>query len=197
MTEIRSSILHATGTEKLRGHLAMVCFAGLIAGSFTLAPLALLHIDSVSLNVVRYIVAVAVMAGWMFGIQRKRFAWPGAPWRYLVLGGLMAIYFVTMFIALTMTSPVSTSAVFTLTPLMTVGFGLLLAGQTFGPILLLSLAVAASGSVWMIFGGSIETLLDFRIGQGEIIFFFGCAAHALYAPLLRRLVRDDPQAQIG
>ena len=43
--------------------------------------------------------------------------------------------------------------------------------------------------------GSIETLLDFRIGQGEIIFFFGCAAHALYAPLLRRLVRDDPQAR--
>ncbi|WP_245958451.1 DMT family transporter [Pelagibacterium sediminicola] len=194
MTEIRSSILHATGTEKLRGHLAMVCFAALIAGSFTLAPLALPHIDSVSLNVVRYIVAVAAMAGWMFGIQRKRFAWPSAPWRYLVLGGLMAIYFVTMFIALTMTSPVSTSAVFTLTPLMTVGFGLLLAGQTFGPILLLSLAVAACGSVWMIFGGSVETLLDFKIGQGEIIFFFGCVAHALYAPLLRRLNRGDPQA---
>ena len=138
MTEIRSSILHATGTEKLRGHLAMVCFAGLIAGSFTLAPLALPHIDSVSLNVVRYIVAVAVMAGWMFGIQRKRFAWPGAPWRYLVLGGLMAIYFVTMFIALTMTSPVSTSAVLR-SPADDRGVRALLAGQTFGPILLLSL----------------------------------------------------------
>lgn len=193
MTDVKSSILHATGAEKLRGHIAMVCFAGLIAGSFTLAPRALPYIDSVSLNVVRYVVAVAAMAGLVFGIQRKAFVWPKAPWRYVVLGGLMAIYFVTMFIALTMTSPISTSAVFTLTPLMTVGFGLMLAGQTFGPVLFLSLLVAACGSVWVIFGGNVSALLEFRVGQGEVIFFLGCVAHALFAPLLRRLNRGDPQ----
>lgn len=172
----------------------MVCFAALIAGSFSSAPHALPHIDAVSLNVIRYVIAVAAMAGVVFGLQRQKFAVPKAPWRYVVLGGLMAFYFVTMFIALTMTSPVSTSAVFTLTPLMTVGFGLLLAGQTFGPMLFLSLLIAACGSVWVIFGGSVDALLGFRVGQGEIIFFFGCVAHALFAPLLRRLNRGDPQS---
>jgi drug/metabolite transporter (DMT)-like permease len=194
MTQTASSVLHATGTQKLRGHLAMVVFASLIAGSFTMAPRALPFIDPVSLNVVRYIVAVAAMAGVVFGLGRQKFVWPKAPWRYVVLGGLMAFYFVTMFIALTMTSPVSTSAVFTLTPLMTVGFGLLLAGQTFGPVLFVSLVVAACGSIWVIFGGSVDALLNFRVGQGEMIFFAGCVAHALFAPLLRRLNRGDPQS---
>ncbi|WP_246472750.1 DMT family transporter [Pelagibacterium limicola] len=194
MTKVTSFVLHATGTEKLRGHLAMVVFASLIAGSFTMAPRALPHIDPVSLNVVRYVVAVAAMAGVVFGLGRQKFVWPKAPWRYVVLGGLMAFYFVTMFIALTMTSPVSTSAVFTLTPLMTVGFGLLLAGQTFGPTLFVSLLVAACGSIWVIFGGSVDALLNFRVGQGEAIFFAGCVAHALFAPLLRRLNRGDPQS---
>ncbi len=193
MSQTVSSVLHATGAEKLRGHLAMVGFASLIAGSFTLAPHALHHIDSVSLNVVRYVVAVAAMAGVVFGLGRQKFYVPAAPWRYLVLGGLMAIYFVTMFIALTMTSPVSTSAVFTLTPLMTVICGLFLAGQTFGPVLFVSLLIACIGSVWVIFGGSIEALFQFRVGQGEIIFFFGCVAHAFYAPLVRKLNRGDPQ----
>lgn len=193
MSRVNSSILHATGSEKLRGHLAMVGFAALIAGSFSLAPRALPYIDAVALNVVRYVIAVAAMAGVVFGLGRQKFVWPAAPWRYLVLGGLMAFYFVTMFVALTMTSPVSTSAVFTLTPLMTVGFGLLLAGQTFGPMLFVSLLIAATGSVWVIFGGSIDALLNFRVGQGEMIFFAGCVAHALFAPLLRRLNRGDPQ----
>jgi drug/metabolite transporter (DMT)-like permease len=74
-----------------------------------------------------------------------------------------------------------------------IGFGLLLAGQTFGPILLVSLLVAGCGSIWVIFGGSIGAIVEFRVGQGEMIFFAGCVAHALFAPLLRRFNRGDPQ----
>ena len=48
------------------------------------------------------------------------------------MGALMAVYFVTMFIALTMTLPVATSAVFTLVPLMTAGTAWFLLGQRSG-----------------------------------------------------------------
>lgn len=193
MSGNKSSILHASGAEKLRGHLAMVGFAALIAGSFAAAPRALPYIDAVALNVIRYVCAVAAMLGIVFGLGRQKLYVPRAPWRYLILGGLMAIYFVTMFIALTMTSPVSTSAVFTLTPLMTVICGLLLAGQTFGPALFVSLVLACIGSLWVIFGGSWSALVEFRVGQGELIFFVGCVAHAFYAPLVRKLNWGDPQ----
>lgn len=187
---------HATGRERLLGHLAMVFFAALIAGSFSLGRQALPYVDPAPLNAVRYLIAVAIMAGYTFGLRGHGFSWPVAPWRFAILGGLMAFYFVSMFIALTMTSPVSTSAVFTLTPLMTMVFGLVLIGQRFGPAVVLSLAVAASGSIWVIFGGDLESVLSFRAGQGEMLFFAGCVAHAAFAPLLRKFDRGEPQSYV-
>lgn len=31
-----------------------------------------------------------------------------------------------------------------------------------------------------------------EVGRGEVIYFFGCVAHALYTPLVRRLNRGEP-----
>lgn len=194
MSEAANHRIQAIGAEKLRGHLAMITFAALIAGSFSFGRLALPYVDPAPLNAMRYVIAVAVMAGYTFGIRGHKFSVPEAPWRFLILGGLMAFYFVSMFIALTMTSPVSTSAVFTLTPVMTAIFGLFLLGQTFGALVVLSLFIAATGSIWVIFDGDVEALLGFRIGQGELIYFCGCVAHALFAPLLRKFNRGEAQS---
>jgi len=194
MAEIISHRVQATGTEKLRGHLAMIIFAALIAGSFSLGRLALPYVDPAPLNAARYLIAVAILGGYTFGLRRHKLVWPVASWRYAILGGLMAFYFVSMFVALTMTSPISTSAVFTLTPLMTAVFGLLIVGQTFGLLVVLSLIIAAAGSIWVVFGGDIDALLGFKIGQGEMIFFAGCVAHAIFAPLLRKFNRGETQA---
>ena len=48
--------------EALRGHAAMLLFAALISGSFTLGDLAVSHIDPGPMTVARYLLAVAVMA---------------------------------------------------------------------------------------------------------------------------------------
>ena len=127
-----------------------------------------------------------------FGAARNRFSFPKAPWRFAIMGVLMAIYFVTMFIALTMTLPVATSAVYTLVPLMTAGTALILVGQKSGPMVLLSLVIAALGSIWVIFRGDLRALLRFDVGRGELIYFIGCVAYAIYTPLLRRYSRGEP-----
>jgi drug/metabolite transporter (DMT)-like permease len=189
---------YAIGREKLLGHLAMLAFALLVAGSFSLGARSAPHIGPVALNAVRFVVGVAIMAGAALYMLRnsgvRLFAPPSGAWRYLVLGGLMAIYFVTMFVALGITSPVSTGAVFTLIPFMSAGFGFILLGQRVGPVVLISLLVAAAGAVWVIFGGDLAQLLRFGIGPGEVIFFFGCMAHAAYAPLVKKFNRGEPIA---
>ena len=76
----------------------------------------------------------------------------------------MAAYFILMFVALQIASPVSTGAVFTLVPVMSAGFGWLFLRQTSGPVVLISLAVAAMGAIWVIFKGDIDAILGFRIG---------------------------------
>jgi drug/metabolite transporter (DMT)-like permease len=44
----------------------------------------------------------------------------------------------------------------------------------------------------VIFGGSVEAIIAFDVGPGEMIFLIGVICHALYATLLRRLNRGEP-----
>lgn len=169
----------------------MLLFAAFIAGSFTTGALAVPHLAPVPLNAARFILASLLMGAFAFGIARQPFAWPKAPWRFGITGFLTAIYFVTMFIALTMTLPVATSAVYTLVPLMTAVTAFFFLGQRSGPAVLLSLVLAGIGAIWVIFRGDIDALLRFDIGQGELIYFVGCVAYALYTPLLRKFQRGE------
>jgi drug/metabolite transporter (DMT)-like permease len=181
----------AKGREKLLGHAAALLFSVLIAGSFSIGHLAAPHIGAAALSALRFAIAFTLMFGLLLVLRGGQVSPPSRPWRYAILGGLMGIYFVTMFVALKITAPVTTGAMFTLIPLMSAGFGLLLLGQRTGPLVLASLVIAAAGALWVIFRADLGALASLAIGRGEAIFFFGCAAHAAYAPLVRRLNRGE------
>lgn len=183
---------HATGRQKLLGHLAMLLFAALVAGSFSFGAMAAPHVGPAALNILRFVLGTVVMGAAALALLKGGVPAPRAPWRYAVLGGLMAVFFITMFVALRITDPVSTGAVFTLMPLMAAGFGYLFLGQVPRGTVIASLIFAGLGAVWVIFGGSVKAILAFDIGRGELIFLVGAACHAAYAPLVRRLNRGEP-----
>lgn len=182
----------ATGRQKLLGHLASLLFALLIAGSFSIGDLAAPFIAPAALNAVRFVIATALVAGVVLAIARKPITRPTGLWRYGILGALMAAYFILMFVALQIAEPISTGAVFMLVPLMSAGFGWLFLRQATPGIVWLSLLIAACGAVWVIFQGDLDAIVRFQIGRGEAIFFVGCAAHAAYAPLVRKFNKGEP-----
>ncbi len=186
------SAAFAVGRQRVLGHLAALTFAALIAGSFSLGHLAAPHLTPAALNTARFVIASMVMLAVYFAVCRQLPALPKSVWRYAILGGLMATYLVLMFFALRISTPIATGAVFTLTPIMSAGFGWLFLRQTAGSIVLMSLLVAGCGSIWVIFRGDLDAILALRIGAGELIMFVGCAAHAAYAPLVRKLNRGEP-----
>ena len=185
---------HATGRRKLVGHLAMILFAALVSASYSIGALAAPLIGPAAINAVRFLIGIAVMVAVVMAMTGGRIPAPRAGWRYLILGGLMAVFFVTMFMALRLTSPVSAGAVFTLMPLMASFFGWLFLGEVPRGVVLASLAFAGLGSIWVIFNGDVAALLAFEIGRGELIFLIGVAAHAAYGPLVRRLNRGEHTA---
>jgi drug/metabolite transporter (DMT)-like permease len=171
----------------------MLFFAAFVAGSFSVGALVADRVGPAAFNAMRFMIGSMIVGIVASLVLQERMRWvPKASWRYLLLGGLMAAFMVTMFFALRITSPVSTSAVFMLVPLMTAFFGYLFLGQKPQPLVLASLVLAGAGAVWVIFRGDVEALLAFDIGKGEAIFLFGCACHAAYAPLVRRLNRGEP-----
>jgi len=179
-------------SQPARGHLAMLAFSALVAGSFSLGVLAAPHIDPGALSVARFVLAgVLVGAAALATTGIPRSAW-AAPWRYLVLGGLLAAYFVLMFEGLKTAPAVSAAAVFTLIPLMAAGFGWLFLRQRLTGRMALALAVGGLGALWVIFRADLGALRAMEIGRGEVIYFVGCIAHAAYAPLVRKLNRGEP-----
>lgn len=179
-------------TEARRGHAAMLLFSALVAGSFSLGGRAAPLIPPEVITTLRFGIATLLLglaAQLTGGLAR-----PGlrrAPWRFLVLGGLMALYFVLMFEGLKTAAPVSTAAVFTLTPVMAAGFGWLAMRQRLTPRMALALLIGGFGALWVIFRGDLAALLRLHVDRGEVIYFWGCAAHALYAALVPRLNRGE------
>ena len=179
-------------TGQARGHLAMLTFSALVAGSFSLGVLAAPHIDPAALTALRFWLAAAIVgtaAALTTGFPRRALQ---APWRYFLLGGTFGIYFVLMFEGLKTAQAVSASAVFTLTPVISGIAGWFLLRQVTTLRMMLALAIGAAGAVWVIFRADLAALARFEIGQGEAIFFFGCIAHAVYTPMVRRLNRGEP-----
>lgn len=183
--------------EAMRGHLAMLVFSASVAGSFSLGALVANDIDPAALSAARFLLAGVVLGAMVHTVPHRRgrgfrVADFAAPWRYLLLAGLFAGYFVLMFEALKTAAPVSAGAVFTLTPLITAAFAWPLLGQRLSGWMALALAVGAVGAVWVIFRADLAALLAFEIGYGEAIFFIGCVLHAAFTPMLRRLNRGEP-----
>lgn len=196
MTVSRAAVAAPSGggtrRDRVLAHFAMMGFVAMIAFGFTLSALIRTDITTVPLNASRFMFGTLIMGAAAFLGARLPAKLPVASWRFGVLGLLSAIYFITMFIALTLTAPIVTSAVFTLIPLMAAAMAFVLMRQKAGPPVMLSLLFAAAGSVWVIFKGDFGAILAFDIGRGEAIFFGGCVCYALYTVLLRRLNRGEP-----
>ncbi len=174
------------------GHLAMLAFSALVAGSFSLGSMAAPFISPMALTSVRFLLAGAIVGAAAFALRGMTRSALQAPWRYLILGALLSTYFVAMFEGLKTAAPVSSAAVFTLTPAMAAGFGWLTLRQRVTPRMGIALAIGGVGALWVIFRADLAALVNFHIGKGEFIFFWGCMAHALYAPLVRKLNRGEP-----
>ena len=182
--------MHIAGNE-LRGHLAMLAFSGLVAGSFALGVKVANDITPAAFTLIRFVIAVSILATVLLiktEFTKKVFK---APWRFFVLGGCIAIYFVLMFEGLKIASSVSLAAVFTFAPLLSGLFGYIFVRQKMSLSIFTALVIGAIGALWVVFEGNFQRLIMLEFGLGEMIFFCGVVFHALYTPLSRKLNRGE------
>ena len=163
-----------------------------IAGSFSLGGMVANMISPIALTASRFFLSAIVIAFVVcvtIGLKKEYFK---NPWRFCIGGGLMTTYFVLMFIALKTATAVSTSTIFTITPLLAGLFGWILLKQHISKRTMIALIVGAMGAIWVIFRGNVADLLSFTINKGEIIFLLGCITHAFYTPYLRYANKGEP-----
>ncbi len=181
-------------SQPARGHLAMLCFSLLIAGSFSLGGRIANDIDPIALTAARFAAAASLLfVVTLFGTGYS-LRLSVSSWRHIAAGALIATFFITMFEGLKTAPPVSMSAILTLTPAMSAIFGWLLLRQVATNRMKIALLIGGIGAVWVIFRADLSSMLEFRLGRGETIFLFGCAAYAFYTPFVRKFHRGEPAA---
>ncbi|WP_419711550.1 DMT family transporter [Pseudomonas sp. NFX224] len=102
-----------------------------------------------------------------------------------VLGLLLAVYFGSLFEALRYTSAVNTGTMFTLVPLLTLGFEAVLIPDSQLKQRLVPMLMAAAGAVLLVMKGAAPGELPSLYALS--VFGVGCLAMALYSPLSQRL----------
>ena len=183
-------------SRALAGHLAMLTFSLFVSVSFTLGALVANQIEPLAITALRFLLATILI--FIFFILSSKVSMSDLkhPKRFLLLGGMISIYFVTMFEGLKTADPISMSVVFTFTPIMAGIFDRFLSKRRLSLGTWAAVSFGGIGALWIIFDGEFSNLLGLKIGFGEALFFVGCAGHAFYAALIPRVNRGEtPLAQ--
>jgi drug/metabolite transporter (DMT)-like permease len=171
----------------------MLLFSLCVSVSYILGAMVANDVEPGAITAARFLIGAIIMGALLFiskNLKREDFK---KPWRFLILGLSIVIYFVLMFEALKTASSLSLAVVFTLTPFIALFFEYFLKKKvTLKAFLAISLG--AMGAIWIIFEGNLQKLITFRIGYGELLFFWGCVGHALYAILIPILNKGENAA---
>jgi drug/metabolite transporter (DMT)-like permease len=181
-----------TYSKKGLAHFGMLSFSVLVAGSFPIGARIAEDIDPVALTFARFCLATVLIG--VFLLLKKEFkaAYFVKFWRYIIIGGLFATYFICMFEALKTASTISTSTIFTLMPFMSVCLDRLFFGVQTHKRMFFLLLTGALGTLTIVFKGSWEQLITLNISYDEMTFFSGTIAHAAFAILIPKVRNQEP-----
>ena len=165
-----------------RAHLGMLVWALLVGLSFPAVGLLTEGLPPLLLTAIRFSIAALALSPLLLR-QGKR--WPGGLGLvlYAFMGLSLAGFFGTMFWAAHRISALSMSTLFVSVPLLAYCIGRGLGVEQPAGKLLAILALGAAGAMalaWAENGGAFSGL---QLGFGELAFFFGCVASALYPVL--------------
>jgi drug/metabolite transporter (DMT)-like permease len=177
--------------KKIRNaHLWMVIFSVIIAGSFPVVAAITPGHDPTVLTFWRFLAATVVFGLMLPFVKGIRF--PG--WkdlgRYGVVGGSYGLFFILMFQSLKETSPLNTGTIYTTLPLMTMLLGRFV-GEPLRVRQLWVLALSMAATLWVIFHGDIDKMLELQVSRGDWIFFLGTGCLAVYTLSMKKLQRDE------
>jgi drug/metabolite transporter (DMT)-like permease len=180
---------HPPGT--IRVHLLLLFSTTIVSTSFIVAELITESLDPMVLTFVRFLLAALILLPlvafrWGLKINLAVFL------RYGCISACLVVFFWSMFMSLRFTSSLNISVLFTLVPVISALYASLINRERIIRSLMLALVTGLVGAVWVIFRGDLGLLAALAWNRGDLIFFGGCLAMALYTPLIRLVQRGEP-----
>jgi drug/metabolite transporter (DMT)-like permease len=176
---------------RTRIHLLLLFSTTLVSTSFIVAEIITDTLDPIALTLVRFLMAVIFLLP-VISIRHGLAVTIGSLGRYAAISACLVLFFWAMFLSLRYTSPLNISVLFTLVPALSAMYATMINRERISVSLLLALVIGLVGAVWVIFQGDLQRFRELAWNRGDLIFFGGCLAMALYTPLVKLLHRQEP-----
>lgn len=183
-----------TACSQATVHGLLLLAALLVASSFLVGEAVATRLDPAVLTLLRFVAAAALFLPWLHQRRLLGRPGPGDLARYACISLALVVFFWLMFFALRWTSALNTGVIFTLTPGISGLYSAVLLRERLGRHRLLALGLATAGALWVVLEGDPARLARLEFNQGDLVFFVGCLAMALYTPLVKLLHRGESMA---
>lgn len=180
-------------TERLKAHLYVLLATFLIAGSFLASQKLSGVIDSISLTLFRFVLAIIILAPFVvFQKQRLKNVAKVMP-RAMIVSLFYSVYFIGMFKALETTSVLNTGTIYTLVPLMTAVLCIFFFKEkiSFNQLIVYVLGIISTCIV--VFKADLSLFLAFSLNKGDIVFLIASLSMALYPIFLKIMYRKEDE----
>ncbi|MGI2912798.1 DMT family transporter [Vibrio alginolyticus] len=177
--------------NKLSGHLQVIFATFLIAGSFIATADISAQLHPLSLNLMRFAIATMLMVPFVVFKKGNLTKLLRVIPRSLVISFFYCGYFACNFIAMLSTSTINVGSIYTLTPLVTALFSIIIFKQPLTLKSLLIYGLGMLGTLWVVFGGDMTKLSLFDLNNGDVIFSLGVLCMSGYTIAMKLLYRND------
>lgn len=177
--------------ELYLGHFYILLATILIGGSFIAVEKLAGLIDPFSLILLRFLVSAIILAP--FVLIKKSYRKKIVPTlgRGFILSSFYAGFFVLQLIALESTTALNTGALYTLTPLLTALFSIIIFKDKISLKQYAIFFLAAVSTCGVIFKGSLDLLLAFSLNNGDLVFFVSMFLMAFYSIFLKLFQKGE------
>ncbi|RLV59652.1 DMT family transporter [Parashewanella curva] len=172
-------------------HLLLVLSQVLIASSFPATAMLDLNNSVISLNILRFVIAVVCLAPFVLFKPKYRKQLKQTWLKGMIIGGFYSAYFQFLFISLKQTTPLHTGTLYTLTPFLTAVLSFVVWRYRINRYELLAYAIGSIGTAWVVFKGKIDLILGFHLNPGDWIYLGAVVCMSLYILSMKILHKGE------
>lgn len=177
--------------KTIKAHCMVILATILIAGSFLASNNLTGTVNPISLTLLRFVIATLCLAPVVLFTPRFRKQIMRVLPRCMVISFFYSGYFICLFEALKTTTVLNTGTLYTLTPFITAVLCIFLFKMKVGLVQFFAYVLGAIGTLWVVFNGSLNSLLSLSLTQGDLIFMLGVCSMCGYTIVMKLLYRKD------
>jgi drug/metabolite transporter (DMT)-like permease len=180
-------------SKEFNAHILIVLATFLVGGSFIVSQKLSGIVDPISITLLRFIIASLVLAPFVF--IKKEFRTKIIPTfkRAMIISFFYSFFFIGLFTSLEYTTALNTGTLFTLVPLLTALFSIIVFKQKIPYTQYIVYFLGILGTCIVVFKGSLQLFLSFSLNNGDIIFLFAVISMALYSISAKYFYKQDDE----